>query len=176
MRTQSKLNIVNPLGYYCPPNGAGPDYILETDLRRFFAFGLLQSWRWLEHAPGFKPEDSYWMREDFLRLMSVLIDAAADPTWSGEIDDHNSQGQTGEGDASIYYHWQLFRRAKDCYIIDLQAWGDALVGYDPLSVFMARRLLANKHRRNKAIRLLAESRALNLRLRRQGYYNQPTPV
>lgn len=43
MKKQTK-QVFNPLGFYCAPNSATPDYIVYDDFRMFVAYGLMCCW------------------------------------------------------------------------------------------------------------------------------------
>lgn len=92
----------NPLGFYCPPNGATPDYITYHDFRSWLAYGLLTCW--LSHTSDdpnadcnfsrpWTVEDVDELRGHFLDLVETVIVAL----WKGDY---------GPGDGEIDGDWQ----------------------------------------------------------------------
>ena len=68
----------NPLGYYCAPNGATPDYVASYNIRDFLAYGFIccydcvtpdnfTMWNLVQ------ADDVKWLRENFLRVVEKLI-------------------------------------------------------------------------------------------------------
>jgi hypothetical protein len=71
----------NPLGYTCAPNGAGPDYVTETNFRRFVAFGLMHCWfgsgddpnEYCNFSRPFTKDDVKELRYSFLRMVNKAV-------------------------------------------------------------------------------------------------------
>ena len=70
--------MMNPLGYYCAPNAATPDYVASYNIRDFLAYGFIccydcvtpdnfTMWNMVE------ADDVTWLRENFLRVVEKLI-------------------------------------------------------------------------------------------------------
>jgi len=79
---------VNPLGYYCPPNGATPDYI-SVGLNNFVAYGLMLSHYVLQDMEGYTPTDSdyYELRKNFLKACERMLEAFPDMEIDKRYDD-----------------------------------------------------------------------------------------
>jgi hypothetical protein len=70
--------VMNPLGYYCAPNQATPDYVASYTIRDFLAYGFIccydcvtpenfTMWNMVQ------ADDVKWLRENFLRVVEKLI-------------------------------------------------------------------------------------------------------
>ena len=70
----SDRKFVNPLGYWCPPNGATPEYVPARGVEAFIAYGLLVSWIDPERTVcKVTPQDVCDLREGFLNCLEDAV-------------------------------------------------------------------------------------------------------
>lgn len=78
---------LNPMGFYCAPNGTDPCYTSETNFERFIAFGLLRCFSDLSEQ-GFSDhamvddEHRRELREAFL----AVVEGTLQFLWTGEFE------------------------------------------------------------------------------------------
>lgn len=67
------MQVFNPLGYWCAPNEATPDYVTCHDFRDFVAYGLLLCW--LSHDADDPAADCTfrWTRDDVGELRGIFL-------------------------------------------------------------------------------------------------------
>lgn len=130
MTTATRIDLGNPLGYRCPPNGAGADVIAETDLNRFLAYGFVASYAYAAADPktAVEYDGVYWLRQNFLDAVRLAVEHYGDlkpgERYTGEQPDNTVElGGDRLG-------WCFEARATDCLIITLED------GYDGKSVFL----------------------------------------
>lgn len=112
--------VYNPLKFYCPPNGATPDYIVYHDFKSWVAYGLLACW--LSHDADDPNADCSFDRpvtkddvQELRRIFLDLLETTIVALWTGEnnpgdgeIDQRNPQhvfidtDESGEGMLSWY--------------------------------------------------------------------------
>lgn len=126
----------NPLNFYCPPNGATPDYVAYRDFRSWCAYGLLLCWlgddadspdAGVNATPPVTLDDVTSLRRAFLDVVENVIALF----WAGEVG-------PGEGDLDVPVDssveirvnaktldlsWRA-RLDEDCLMLELSAGGD----------------------------------------------------
>lgn len=123
---------LNPMGFYCPPNGTDPSYASEHDFERFIAFGLLRCVSDLSEQ-GFSDhalvndEHRRELREAFL----AVVEGTLQFLWTGEfeIGQENFDSETfGDGcqvnignsdENETLWSWSPFRIDEDCIIFEM---------------------------------------------------------
>lgn len=146
----------NPLKYHCAPNGAGADYIAETDFRRFIAYGLLRCFTDLSEQ-GFSDhalvddEHRRCLREAFLSVVEGTLLFL----WNGEFEigqsnfDRDQFGEACEviignsdenpGENETMWSWIPHSIHDDCIVFDLYC--SVLAGPgnggDPTTLFLS---------------------------------------
>lgn len=113
-----KIDFHNPLGYYCSPNGATPDYVASYDLRSFLAYGMMLC-DVREDDPRITHEDVYWLRKDFLDYMNNVVTGFKndEPKDKGgnswDASDGIIIGDEIDDKPEIGYRWAYARRNTD---------------------------------------------------------------
>lgn len=110
-------NFANPMGYYCAPNGATPDYIATSNFEDFIAYGLLIGNITGEDLGGCNELDTYTVREDFLNYMEDVVKwysecepgtlTNCDPSIGVNI------GCLDEGTDETLFDWNFYQRDSD---------------------------------------------------------------
>jgi hypothetical protein len=163
--------VFNPLGFYCPPNGATPDYIIYHDFKSWLSYGLLSCWLSVD------PDDpnancnfpAPWTREDVHELRGYfldLVETVIARLWKGRAEagdgylDNISQsvcvGERDE-DGTLLGHsdevlltWYV-RLDNDSMMFELSC-----TGADPECIWLAYEAVAD---RQKVLAVLREARA-----------------
>lgn len=127
---------LNPMGFFCAPNGTDPCYASETNFERFIAFGLLRCFYDLSEQ-GFSnhalvnDEHRRELREAFL----AVVEGTLQLLWTGEFEigqenfdadmfGDGCQVSIGNSDENpdeneTLLSWSPFRIDEDCIIFDL---------------------------------------------------------
>ena len=166
----------NPMGFYCPPNGAAADVISETDFERFVAYGLLRCYADLgensfsEHE---KVDDEHIreLREAFL----AVVEGTLLFLWEGEFEigqtnfdadmlgdgTSTTVGNSDEGDeVECMFQWTPFRIDEDQIIFEMYC--NVLAGEgnggDPTTLFLDMEAVQD---RAKVREIIRKARDLN---------------
>jgi hypothetical protein len=78
----------NPLGFYCPPNGATPDYISYNNFEMWLAYGMQICWfgpgddpnEWCDFPRPYTEDDVRELRGYFLDAVETIVVSV----WKGE--------------------------------------------------------------------------------------------
>ena len=150
-------SFINPGGYWCPPNGATPEYIPAQDIGEFIAYGLLVCWIDPEHTVcKVTPGNVCDLREGFLNCLEDAVrfwrdqevgrDTGCDPaqpTVSFDLPDGESC-ETG---------W-CFERVDNDALLFVMFW----TGADDLAIWLAREAIEGKEQ--EALAALQAARRL----------------
>ncbi len=79
------------MGFYCPPNGSTPDYIVYHDFESWLAYGMVMCW--LSHDPSDPNADSNMSRpvtrgdvEDLRDLFLNVVEFVVEALWTKEYE------------------------------------------------------------------------------------------
>jgi hypothetical protein len=167
--------VLNPMGFYCAPNGTDPCYASEHDFERFIAFGMLQCVSNLSEQ-GFSDhalvddEHRRELREAFL----AVVEGTLQFFWTGdfeigqenfdsdmfgdgcEVNIGNSEENPGENETM--WSWSPFAIHEDCIIFDL--WCMVLNGPgndgDPTTLFLSMEAIQDRQLVRDVIRKARE--------------------
>ena len=172
---------MNPMGFYCPPNGTDPAYASEHDFERFIAYGLLRCHTDLNEQSFsdhelVDDEHRRSLREAFL----AIVEGTLQFLWTGEFEvgqDNFDRDMFGEGIAvnignndenpeehETMWSWSPFRIDEDCIIFDLDCVvmgmlraGESLAS-DPTTIFLSMDAIQD---RQKVHDVIFKARELN---------------
>lgn len=181
----------NPMGFYCPPNGAAADVISETDFERFIAYGMCVCWlhdeRYLPNDwQTFTPEVIQEIRDNFLNIVEGTLQFL----WLGEfevgqenfdsdmfgdgcetiVSDHEDEEQSTR---EFLIRWMPFRIDDDCIIFDMDGAilkGEGMWG-DPNTLFLDMEAVQDKQLVRDTLRKAHEINAYPYRTEYQNEEN-----
>ena len=119
-------NFENPMGYWCAPNGATPEYVAAHKFEDFIAYGLIVGNITGEDNGGCSELDTYTVRQDFIDYMKSVVELY-DKAEVGErtmCDPSNgvSIGNSDEGTDETFYNWVFDMRDSDGHLAIIFHW------------------------------------------------------
>ena len=111
-------NFENPMGYYCAPNGATPDYVATSKFEDFIAYGLMIGNITGEDRGGCDEFDTYTVRKDFIDYMKYVVENydEAEPgrkSTGCDSSDGVTIGNSDEGTDESFFNWIFDQRDSD---------------------------------------------------------------